>query len=68
MTLEEKKELEDKLFNEILNNTPLAAVYKTMAEQASAHAKKIISERTEEQLAEIKANFDKAEAEARDND
>lgn len=65
MTLEEAKELELKIANEILNNTPLAAVVRVISDQAKISANKIMDESTEEQLVEIKANYEKAEAEAK---
>ena len=64
MTLEEAKELELKIANEILNNTPLATVVRVISDQAKASANKVMNDSSEEQLAEIKANFEKAEAEA----
>mgnify|MGYP003320648486 FL=1 len=64
MTLEEAKELETKIANDILNNLPLSMVVQAMSAEAQARAKKLISEATEEQLTEIKEKIEEAEAKA----
>tara|TARA_B100001179_G_C18604662_1_gene413399 strand:- start:15808 stop:16167 length:360 start_codon:yes stop_codon:yes gene_type:complete len=64
MTIEEAKELEVKLSNDILNNIQLSLVVQIVSSEARRRAKEIISESTEEQLTEMKEKFEKAEAEA----
>ncbi|SVB55325.1 uncharacterized protein METZ01_LOCUS208179 [marine metagenome] len=64
MTIEEAKELEIKLSNDILNNIQLSLVVQIVSSEARRRAKEIISESTEEQLTEMKEKFEKAEAEA----
>ena len=64
MTIEEAKELEVKLSNDILNNIQLSLVVQIVSAEARSRAKEIISESSEEQLVEMKERFEKAEAEA----
>ena len=64
MTIEEAKELEVKLSNDILNNIQLSLVVQIVSSEARRRAKEIISESNEEQLIEMKERFEKAEAEA----
>ena len=64
MTIEEAKELEVKLSNDILNNIQLSLVVQIVSSEARRRAKEIISESNEEQLVEMKERFEKAEAEA----
>ena len=64
MTIEEAKELEVKLSNDILNNIQLSLVVQIVSAEARRRAKEIISESNEEQLVEMKEGFEKAEAEA----
>jgi hypothetical protein len=64
MTIEEAKELEVKLSNDILNNIQLSLVVQIVSAEARRRAKDIISESKEEQLTEMKERFEKAEAEA----
>jgi hypothetical protein len=64
MTIEEAKELEVKLSNDILNNIQLSLVVQIVSAEARRRAKEIVSESTEEQLTEMKEKFEKAEAEA----
>ena len=64
MTIEEAKELEVKLSNDILNNIQLSLVVQIVSTEARRRAKEIISESNEEQLIEMKERFEKAEAEA----
>ena len=65
MTLEEAKELELKITNEILNNTPLSLVVNMVSEQAEIRAKQLMEESTEEQLVEMEKKYKDAEAKAK---
>ena len=65
MTLEEAKELELKITNEILNNTPLSLVVNMVSEQAKIRAKQLMEEATEEQLVEMEKKYKDAEAKAK---
>jgi len=61
MTLEEAKELETKIANDILNNIPLSAIVQLASQEAQNRAKKIIADSTQEQLSEMKEKFEEAE-------
>ena len=61
MTLEEAKELETKIANDILNNIPLSAIVQLASQEAQNRAKKIIADSTQEQLSEMKEEFEEAE-------
>lgn len=65
MTLEQAKELELKITNEILNNTPLSLVVNMVSEQAKIRAKQLMEESTEEQLVEMEKKYKDAEAKAK---
>tara|TARA_Y100000310_G_C20232115_1_gene600723 strand:+ start:107 stop:355 length:249 start_codon:yes stop_codon:yes gene_type:complete len=62
MTLEESKELEAKIANDILNNISFSNVYQLVTAEAQARAKAFISEATEEQLLEVKKKMEETEA------
>jgi len=64
MTLEESKELETKIANDILNNIQFSLVVEIISTEAQTRAKKFVSEATEEQLAEVKKKMEEAEAAA----
>ena len=64
MTLEESKELEVKVANDILNNIQFSLVVQLISGEAQARARKFISEATEEELTEVKKRIEEAEAKA----
>jgi hypothetical protein len=64
MTLEEKKELEVKIANDILSNIQFSLVHQIVAAEAQGRANKFVSEATEEDLAKVKKGMEEAEAEA----
>ncbi len=64
MTLEEKRELEVKIANDILSNIQFSLVHQIVAADAQGRAKKFVSEATEEDLAKVKKGMEEAEAEA----
>ncbi len=64
MTLEESKQLEEKIANDFLNNIPFSLVYQLLATEGQARAKKFVSEASEEELIEVKKKMEEAEAEA----
>lgn len=61
MTLEETRELEIKIANEILNNLPLSAVVDMAQAAAKNRAKEIIDQTPEDKLAEMKAKYEELE-------
>ena len=65
MTLEESKQLEDKIANNILNNIPFAQVVQILSAEATRRAKDHVDNSSEEELTKMKEDFDKAEAEAK---
>ena len=65
MTLEEAKELEVKIANNILNNCPFSMVVNFMSTEAQRRAKEIVAESDEERLAEIKKEIEDGEAAAK---
>jgi hypothetical protein len=65
MTLEEAKELEIKVANDILNNVQFSLVVQLMSSEAQAQAKKFISSASEEELIEVKNKIEAAEAKAK---
>jgi cell fate regulator YaaT (PSP1 superfamily) len=65
MTLEESKELEVKVANDILNNIQFSSVVQLISTEAQARAKRFISEATEEELNEVKKKVEEAEAKAK---
>ena len=64
MTLEESKQLEVKIANNILNNIPFAQVVQILSNEATRRSKEIVDNASEEELAKMKEDFEKAEAEA----
>lgn len=64
MTLEESKQLEIKIANNILNNIPFAQVVQILSNEATRRAKDHVDNASEEELTKIKEDFEKAEAEA----
>jgi len=64
MTLEESKQLQEKIANDILNNIQFSHVYQLVTEEAKARAKSFVSEATAEQLNEVKKKMEEAEAQA----
>ena len=63
MTVEEAKELEIKIANDILNNAQLSAIIQLVSEEAKTRAKKVVSDATPEQLIEKKNKFEELEKE-----
>ena len=64
MTLEESKQLEVKIANNILNNVPFSQVVQILSGEATRRAKEIVDNASEEELNKMKEDFEKAEAEA----
>lgn len=64
MTLEEAKEIEVKIANNILNNCPFSMVVNFMSTEAQRRAKEIVAESDEERLTEIKKEIEDGEAAA----
>ena len=65
MPLEESKQLEVKIANNILNNIPFAQVVQILSAEATRRAKDHVDNSSEEELTKMKEDFDKAEAEAK---
>ena len=66
MTLEESKQLEVKIANNILNNIPFAQVVQILSSEATRRAKDHVDNSSEEELTKMKEDFEKADAEARE--
>ena len=64
MTLEESKQLEVKIANNILNNIPFAQVVQILSNEATRRSKEVVDTASEEELTKMKEEFEKAEAEA----
>ena len=64
MTLEESKQLEVKIANNILNNIPFAQVVQILSNEATRRSKEVVDNASEEELTKMKEDFEKAEAEA----
>ena len=64
MTVEEAKQLEVKIANNVLNNVPFAQVVQILSGEATRRAKEVVDNASEEELTKMKEDFDKAEAEA----
>ena len=64
MTLEESKQLEVKIANNILNNVPFAQVVQLLSGDATRRAKEVVDNASEEELTKMKEDFEKAEADA----
>ena len=65
MTIEEAKELEVKLANNILNNIPFAQAVQVLSNHATTQARQTVDNASTEELEKIKENFEQAEEEAR---
>ena len=64
MTLEESKQLEVKIANNILNNIPFTQVVQILSNEATRRSKEIVDNASEEELTKMKEDFEKAEADA----
>ena len=64
MTLEESKQLEVKIANNILNNIPFAQVVQILSNEATRRSKEVVDNASEEELTKMKEDFEKAEADA----
>ena len=64
MTLEESKQLEVKIANNILNNVPFTQVVQILSNEATRRSKEIVDNASEEELNKMKEDFEKAEADA----
>ena len=64
MTLEESKQLEVKIANNILNNIPFTQVVQILSNEATRRSKEVVDNASEEELNKMKEDFEKAEAEA----
>ena len=64
MTVEEAKQLEVKIANNILNNGPFAQVVQILSGEATRQAKEVVDNASEEELTKIKEDFEKVEADA----
>lgn len=62
MTLEESKQLEVKIANNILNNVPFAQVVQILSGEATRRAKEVVDNASAEELTKMKEDFEKAEA------
>tara|TARA_R110002020_G_scaffold148436_4_gene324278 strand:+ start:246 stop:500 length:255 start_codon:yes stop_codon:yes gene_type:complete len=65
MTIEEAKQLEVKIANNILNNIAFSQVVQILSNEATRRAKELVDNASEEELTKFKEDFDKAEAEAK---
>ena len=63
MTIDEAKQLEVKLANNILNNIPFAQVVQILSQEATRRAKEVVDNGSEEELTKMQKDFEKAEAE-----
>ena len=64
MTLEESKQLEVKIANNILNTVPFSQVVQILSGEATRRAKEVVDNASAEELTKMKEDFEKAEAEA----
>ena len=62
MTLEESKQLEVKIANNILNNVPFAQVVQILSGEATRRAKEVVDNASAEELTKMKEDFEKAAA------
>ena len=62
MTVEEAKQLEVKIANNILNNVPFAQVVQILSGEATRRAKEVVDNASAEELTKMKEDFEKAEA------
>ena len=65
MTIDEAKQLEVKIANNILNNIPFAQVVQILSNEATRRSKEAVDNSSEEELTKMKEDFEKAEAEQR---
>ena len=63
MTIDEAKQLEVKIANNILNNIPFAQVVQILSNEATRRSKEAVDNASEEELVKMKKDFEKAEAE-----
>jgi len=63
MTVDEAKQLEVKIANNILNNIPFAQVVQILSSEATRRAKDAVDNASEAELIKMSEDFDKAEAE-----
>ena len=63
MTIDEAKQLEVKLANNILNNVPFAQVVQILSAEATRRSKDAVDNSSEAELIKMKEDFEKAEAE-----
>jgi len=63
MTVDEAKQLEVKIANNILNNIPFAQVVQILSAEATRRAKDAVDNASEAELIKMSEDFDKAEAE-----
>ena len=63
MTIDEAKQLEVKLANNILNNIPFAQVVQILSQEATRRSKEVVDNGSEEELTKMQKDFEKAEAE-----
>ena len=63
MTVDEAKQLEVKIANNILNNIPFAQVVQILSAEATRRSKDAVDNSSEAELIKMKEDFDKAEAE-----
>ena len=63
MTIDEAKQLEVKIANNILNNIPFAQVVQILSSEATRRSKDAVDNASEVELIKMKEDFEKAEAE-----
>ena len=63
MTIDEAKQLEVKIANNILNNIPFAQVVQILSAEATRRSKDAVDNSSEAELIKMKEDFEKAEAE-----
>jgi len=63
MTIDEAKQLEVKIANNILNNIPFAQVVQTLSAEATRRSKDAVDNASEAELIKMKEDFEKADAE-----
>ena len=63
MTIDEAKQLEVKIANNILNNIPFAQVVQILSAEATRRSKDAVDNASEAELIKMKEDFEKADAE-----
>jgi len=63
MTIDEAKQLEVKIANNILNNVPFAQVVQILSAEATRRSKDAVDNASEAELIKMKEDFEKADAE-----